>query len=114
MNYARLYIPEMYLTICNLIHLFKRCKLCTVNGWHEKQKIFCGDSGTPLDFTTLRTTFADQDMPKYAKICQHMPTYISFTSAMQQTNILKSGGFTGCCRDMPRYAKICQETKGKN
>lgn len=31
-------------------------------------------SGTLLNYTTHRTTFAfaDQDMPKYAKICQEM------------------------------------------
>ena len=42
-------------------------------------------SGTSHNRTTHFTTFADQDMLQYAKLCQ----------------------------DMQRYAKIYQETKGK-
>lgn len=64
----------------------------------------------PFNFTTLFTTFADQDMPRYAKLCQNMPTYPYFESAIVADKHLKK---MCILVRLPRYAKICQETKGK-
>ena len=47
------------------------------------QKLCKIHSGTPPNFTTFFTTFAGNNMPRYASICQDMPFYPYLVSAVR-------------------------------
>ena len=51
-------------------------------GKNEREGGYIFPSGTPFNFTTFFTTFAGDNMPRYATICQHMPFYPYLVSAI--------------------------------